>query len=74
MKCKTRDQCAVVSEVLSNKNLSVKMLSNKKMPTVITSKEVIFSYTDAANESSCVFRFPSIFGALKERKVVTSEP
>lgn len=52
----------------------MKMLSNKKMPTVITSKEVIFSYTNAANESSCVFRFPSIFGALKERKVVTSEP
>lgn len=74
MKFKTRHQRTVVSEMLSNKNLSAKILSNKKIPTAITSKEVIFSHTESANESSCVFRFSSIFGALTGRKTVTSEP
>jgi len=74
MKCKTRHQCAVVSEMLNSKNLSAKMLSSKKIPTAVTSKEVIFSHTDTANVSSCVFRFSSVFGTLTGRKAVTSEP
>lgn len=73
MKYNTKDQHAVVSEMLSNKNHSAKMLSNKKIPAAITLKEVIFSHTDAANYGSGVFRSSSIFGVLG-RKTVTSKP
>lgn len=48
MKYNTRDQHAVVSEMLSNKDVSAKM-SSKKRPAAITLKEVIFFHIDAAN-------------------------
>lgn len=73
IKYNTRDRHALVSEMLSNKNLSAKM-SNKKISTAVTSKEVIFSHTDAANDGSALFRFSSIFGVLAGREAVTSEP
>lgn len=72
MKYNTRDQHAVVSEMLSNKNLSGKTLSNKKKPAATTWKEVIFSHTDAANNGSAVFRFSSVFAVLAGSEAVTS--
>lgn len=53
----------------------------KMRPAAVTSKEVIFSHTDAANDGSAVFMFSwtlpastSIFGVLAGREAVTSEP